>query len=234
MVVRAGGYYRAPFRGDRGDTQGNPLSPIIFNVVVDTVVCHWESLLVAEREEREGGEISGDEGDRTHMAGRMIRDQDNRRQWTEEGNQRLTTKAEFFYANDGMVASTDPGWIHLAFDILMGLFDKVGLRTNVRKTVGMVCRNFWAAGVRAEEAYASRMTGEGRILKEREQERVLCPECGKELEKGSLVMHRQTQNGVAKGGLGTEGGGADGGKEPMTYRMAFPTRAGPMPFPVEG
>ena len=29
MVVRAGGYYCAPFRGERGVTQGNPLSPII-------------------------------------------------------------------------------------------------------------------------------------------------------------------------------------------------------------
>ena len=46
-------------------TQGDPLSPIIFNVVVYVVVRHWESLLVAEREEGEGGESSGDEGYRT-------------------------------------------------------------------------------------------------------------------------------------------------------------------------
>ena len=32
-------------------------------------------------------------------------------------------------------------------------------------------------------------------------EQVLCPECGKDMAKGSLVMHRQTQHGVAKGGL---------------------------------
>ena len=47
-------------------------------------------------------------------------------------------------------------------------------------------------------------------FKERQQERVLCPECGKELVKGSLVTHHQTQHGVAKGGLGSEGGGAEG------------------------
>ena len=34
---------------------------------------------------------------------------------------------------------------------------------------------------------------------------MLCPEYGKELEKGSLVAHRQTQYGVEKGGLGQEG-----------------------------
>ena len=43
----------------------------------------------------------------------------------------MTVKEEFFYVEDGVVASTDPGWIQLAFDMLTGLFDRVGLRTNV-------------------------------------------------------------------------------------------------------
>ena len=47
MVARAGGYYGTPFPRERGITQGDPLSPTIFNVVVDAVVFHWESLLVA-------------------------------------------------------------------------------------------------------------------------------------------------------------------------------------------
>ena len=55
MVARMGGYYGEPLRGDRGVTQVDPLSPTIFNAVVDAVVCHWESL-VAEREE---GDSSG-------------------------------------------------------------------------------------------------------------------------------------------------------------------------------
>ena len=42
MVVRAGGYYGAPFHGERGVTHQN-------NVLVDALVRHWESLLVAER-----------------------------------------------------------------------------------------------------------------------------------------------------------------------------------------
>ena len=51
MVARAGGYYVAPFRGEKGVTQVDPLSPTIFNVVVYSMVCHWESLRVAEQEE---------------------------------------------------------------------------------------------------------------------------------------------------------------------------------------
>ena len=91
-----------------------------------------------------------------------------------------------------------------------------------------------AARVRADEAYTRRMMGEWRRFKERQRERVICTEYGKELAKGSLVTHRQTQNRVAKGGLGSEEGGSDGGDEPRTYRMAFPARAGPRPCPVEG
>ena len=41
MVARAGGYYRTEFREDIGVTQGDLLSPIIFNVVVDAVFQHW-------------------------------------------------------------------------------------------------------------------------------------------------------------------------------------------------
>ena len=80
------------------------------------------------------------------------------------------------------------------------------------------------------------MTVRIRIFKERQQERVLCLECKKELAKGSLVTYHQTHHGMAKGGLGSEGGGADeiyGGDEPRTDRMAFPERDGPRPCQVE-
>ena len=39
MVARAGGYYGTAFQGASGVTQGDPLPPTIFNVVVDAVVC---------------------------------------------------------------------------------------------------------------------------------------------------------------------------------------------------
>ena len=104
-----------------------------------------------------------------------IRDLDDGNQWEEEGHQQLTVKAGFFYADDGLVASTDPVWLQLAFDFLTGLFDRVGLRTNVCKTVGMVFRPCQAAEVWAEKSYTRRMKGEGRSFKERQRERVLCP-----------------------------------------------------------
>ena len=52
MVARAGGYYGEAFKGARGVTQGNPLSPTIFNVVVDAVFRHWIEGLVTDTEEK--------------------------------------------------------------------------------------------------------------------------------------------------------------------------------------
>ena len=48
------------------------------------------------------------------------------------------------------------------------------------------------------------------------------------------MTYRQTQHGVAKGGLGLEGDEAARGDNTRTYRMAFPEKAGPRTCPVEG
>ena len=56
MVARVVGYYGAAFKGDRGVTQGDPLSPTIFNGGVDAVVRHWVTVMV------EGTEEWGDSG----------------------------------------------------------------------------------------------------------------------------------------------------------------------------
>ena len=71
------------------------------------------------------------------------------------------------------MASTDLGWLQSVFDMLMGLFDRVGLQKNVCKTVGMFCQPYWAAGVQADEAYTWGVTGEGQSFKEIKWEQVI-------------------------------------------------------------
>ena len=61
-------------------------------------------------------------------------------------------QAALFYADDGMVASLDPVWLQVAFNALVGLFERVDLRRNVGKTVGMVCHPYQAAGNLTTEA----------------------------------------------------------------------------------
>ena len=134
MVARVRGYYRTGFKGARRVTQGDPLSPTIFNVVVYAVVCHWVTLAVEEAETR---------GERRR-----------------EGRHQAT----LFYADDGMVASSDPRWLQWDFNTLVGLFDRVGLHTNVGKTVSMICRPCPTAGNQSEVAYGRKMTGERRSI----------------------------------------------------------------------
>ena len=45
MVARAGSYYGTPFKVQEGVTQRDPLSPTIFNMVVDAVIRQWVALI---------------------------------------------------------------------------------------------------------------------------------------------------------------------------------------------
>ena len=136
MLVRVGGYYGTALGGERGVTQGDPLSPTIFNVVVDAVVRHWVHGLVEEAEAR--GE-TGQEG---------------------------RHQAALFYADNGMVALSDPAWLQGAFNDLVGLFDRVGQRINVGMTVSMVCHSYQAtAGNITQASYERRLAGEGNSYK---------------------------------------------------------------------
>ena len=41
--------------------------------------------------------------------------------------------ADFFHTYDGLLASPRPARLQAALDVMMGLFDRVGLQTNVKK-----------------------------------------------------------------------------------------------------
>ena len=123
-------------------TQGDPLSPTIFNVVVDAVVRHWVTLAMAEAEKQ------GERGD--------------------EGRH----QSVLFYTDEGMVALYDPRWIQWSFDTLAIMFEGVGLQTNVGKTVSMVCRPCQAAGTQPEAEYGRRITGGVPTYRERQKGRV--------------------------------------------------------------
>ena len=123
MVARAGGCYGAPFKGCRGVTQGNPLSPKIFNIVVDVVIRRWL--------EKVSDEAAGTSGFGSGITGR----------------------AAFFYADDGLVASTNRAWLQYAFEVLTELFERMGLKCNIKKTVVMICHPGFSPGRQSQEAY---------------------------------------------------------------------------------
>ena len=86
--------------------------------------------------------------------------------------------AAYLYAEDVLVAPTQPERLHRAFDVLTGLFDRLGLRKNTAKMIGMVCQPCHVPGGMSDEAYARRATGKGPTFQERHQRRLELTECG--------------------------------------------------------
>ena len=64
-----------------------------------------------------------------------------------------------------MVGASDPEWLQGAFSALVAIFDKVGLQTNVDKTVSMAFHPYWAgSGNRTAEGHRRRITGERELI----------------------------------------------------------------------
>ena len=98
-----------------------------------------------------------------------------------------------FYADDRMVGASDPTWLQGAFSALVAIFDRLGLQTNVNKTVSMACHPCRAgSGNRTTEGYRWRITGDGNSFRKKQRERVACGEFGAELAAGSLSSHMMT------------------------------------------
>ena len=122
MVAREGCYYATPFKGSRGVTQGNIISPTIFNILVDVVIRHWEMVMAEEEEVPE-------------RFGRAVQN-----------------LAVLFYADEGILSSQWPSRIQETLDFLMGIFDRVGMRKYIDKMAGMVCQPCSTAGRKSEVA----------------------------------------------------------------------------------
>jgi hypothetical protein len=101
VVARQQGYYGDPFKSKRGTTQGNIISPTIFNIIVDAIVRAWYHQLESEN---------------------------------------LSDKVRaVFFADDGHIYSNDAEALQRALEIIVQLFERMGLQTNPTKTKAMVC-----------------------------------------------------------------------------------------------
>ena len=97
-----------------------------------------------------------------------------------------------FFVDDGLVGLRDPIWLQHAFDILVTLFESIGLRTNSNKTKVMT----WVSGkirvALTDEAYHAQRYGPANPTAKRHW--VECNICGASLAAGSLTSHLETQH----------------------------------------
>ena len=112
MVASSGSYFGGHFKCKYDVAQGYPLSPTICIMLVDTALQHWVTMVEATEETSD----CSAEG-----FGREI-------QWL----------VVYFYADNGLLASTQVDRLQWAFNVLTELFDQNRMCTNVVTTVGMV------------------------------------------------------------------------------------------------
>jgi hypothetical protein len=109
MVCCAGGNYGEPFGAYRGVTQGGPLSSLMFNVCVDCAIREWLHKVMGDKVAWEG-------------VGDTVLDQ-----------------CIAFFVDDGLVFARCLEWLQSSFDILINLFERIGLLANADKTKVMIC-----------------------------------------------------------------------------------------------
>ncbi len=165
LVCHAGGKYGEPFNAKRGITQGGPLSSLMFNVCVDAIVREWLCQTLDKDIARDG-----------------------------IGN-RVAKMLVAFYVNNGLVASCDPFWLQELFDILIGLFEWIGLFTNASKTKVMVCIPGQIREAYTDKEYAEYKSPTGAATNNKHQ-RIDCEVCGTSLAAGSYQNHLGTQHNV--------------------------------------
>ena len=160
LVCKAAGCFGFPFKAGRSVAQGGPVSPTIFNLMVDAIIREWEQLLIIRRIPL--GQI------RTLIA--------------------------VFHTDNRLIASRNPKTLQTAVDLLIGLFDRVGLQTNNTKTEVMVFVPGKIRTLLSEMAYCARMNKHFR--NKGKSRKVEYGECGKELAVGSLADHMATQHDI--------------------------------------
>ena len=161
LVCRAMGRYGHIFKAYRGVTQGCPLSPKLFNIMVNAIVREWLR------------EVLGEDASMPvqHAAVHLF--------------------LALFYTDDAFIASTDPELLQEAMDVLVDLFERVGLRTNVSKTKAQTCIDGKIRTQLADAAYTNSHMGL-HTQKEWDRRRVECDVCQKELAASSLSKHLET------------------------------------------
>ena len=132
VVLRQNGFLGPTFPDTRGTMQGVLVSPTMFNVMVENTI--RTCLAITVEYQRVSHDGQGD------------------------------TFGQFLgvlYANNGMVGSHESYWIQQTMNVLISLFRRYGLASNVTKSRTMTCQPGALQASMPEEAMVMKYTGVG-------------------------------------------------------------------------
>ena len=95
------------------------------------------------------------------------------------------------YTNNRVVGSQDPEWLQGALNVLIGLFCRYGLVTNVAKSKARKCQTGTLLSRILEEAVGRKCIDRGETYRKRPRIRIPWPECRVEITVGSMAAHRR-------------------------------------------
>ena len=156
VVTKAWNYYGLPFITGVELTQGDPVSIKLFNIIADAVVRAILQEICGPQEAQHGFGWSAGE----HNI--------------------------YVYADDGQIAGRDPIRVQTALMKMGGMFERVGLHTNLNNINAMICTMGFIWGQQESEACEQRATGEVPTFQERNKSRVSCEKCGEKMAATSL------------------------------------------------
>ncbi len=149
----------------KGHYTWGPLSSLMFNVCVDVVVREWLHQMLGEEATRHG---LGE-----HVVKILVA----------------------FYVDDRLIASHDPVWLQESFNVLIRLFERIGLFMNATKMKAMVCIPGQIQEGYTEEEYAG-YKSPTETSANRKRCLVDCEICGTSLAAGSYQSHLESQHNV--------------------------------------
>ena len=100
------------------------------------------------------------------------------------------------YADDGQIAGQGHIWVQDTLTVMVAMFWRMGLDTNMDKTKSMVCTTGFIWGILSDTTYKQRATGEGDYFRERKRTWVSCTECGVMIAALLLKAHMERQHGL--------------------------------------
>jgi hypothetical protein len=168
VVARQQGYYSHPIASERGTTQGDIVSPTIFNIVVDAVVRAWYHSNTQAHSNLHGEQTL----------------------WN--------IPEAIFYADDGNLYSTCAATLQIATEQIVDMFMRMGLMTNANKTKAMICVPGQLTTRLSSPAYRRMMGNLSEATySARKRRRVICDICEMAIQARSLARHQRDQHGIA-------------------------------------
>jgi hypothetical protein len=135
-----------------------------------------------------------------------------------------------FYIDDAYLASRDPEFLQRALDILVNLFPRVGLKTNMKKTQTIICTPGKIQTQLPLVSYA-RMKESLTTAGEWDRGKVRCHQCNKMMSASSLCCHLADQHEVDQQMVVVEE--LLGAQAGVTYQV-HPELGGRLKCPVPG